>query len=146
MTKVTPVIRVLVVDDHKLFRQGLFALLMSAKDIQIIGEARDGQEGIELARRLRPDVILMDLEMPRVNGLEATRMLRQDLASTKILVLSMRTSEKDIREAARSGAQGYLIKNCGRDELVGSIREVQAGRVACSPDAAAYFLAERAPK
>lgn len=132
-------IRVLVVDDHRLFRQGVYALLMSAKDIEIIGEARDGQEAIELAQSLQPDVILMDLEMPRMDGFEATRALRADHSSAKVLVLSMRTSEQDIREAARSGAHGYLIKNCDRAEMIAGIRAVQAGQTVCSPEAVPYF-------
>ncbi len=133
-------IRVLIVDDHKLFRQGLSVLLMGAKDIQIIGEARDGQEAIELTERLRPDVILMDLEMPRVDGLTATRQLRATNTPSKILVLSMRTNDRDVREAARSGARGYLVKNCSREELTEGIRSVFRGERVASPDIAPFFL------
>lgn len=132
-------IRVLVVDDHKLFRQGIYALLSSAPDIQIVGEARDGQEAIEFVQRLEPDVILMDLEMPRVGGLQATRILRDNHCSCKILVLSMRTNEKDVQKAAESGAHGYLVKNCSREELIGGIRAVLEGKTVVSPEIAQFF-------
>jgi DNA-binding NarL/FixJ family response regulator len=135
-------IHVLVADDHQLFRQGLSALLMGAKDIEIIGQARDGQEAMELAERLQPDVILMDLEMPRVNGFVATERLTAQGHSARILVLSMRTDEKDVRAAAHSGAIGYLIKNCSRDELVAGVRSAYAGNPACSPEIAAVFSRE----
>lgn len=134
-------IRVLIVDDHKLFREGLQLLLMPAKDIEVVGEARDGQDGIELAQRLQPDVILMDLEMPRVDGLKATRQLLATNTPSKILVLSMRTNEKDIRDAAQSGARGYLVKNCGRAELTEAIRSVYRGERVASADVADLFSA-----
>jgi DNA-binding NarL/FixJ family response regulator len=132
-------IRVLVVDDHLLFRQGLSLLLSQAKDIQIIGEARDGQEAVELAQRLNPDVILMDIEMPRVNGLRATEQLTTSKHPARILILSMKEAEQDVRAAAQSGAQGYLIKNCSREELIKAIRSVYEGRLAISPEIASYF-------
>lgn len=133
-------IHVLVVDDHQLFRQGLSALLMAAKDIEIIGEARDGQEAIELAQQLQPDVILMDLEMPRVNGFAATKQLTAQGHPAQILVLSMRTDEKDVRAAAQSGAIGYLVKNCSRDELLAGIRAARQGNRVVSPNVASYFF------
>ncbi len=132
-------IRVLVVDDHKLFRQGVHALLMSAQDIKIVGEARDGKEGVSLTQSLQPDVVLMDLEMPHLDGLQATRQLTQTNSSAKVLVLSMRTHEQDVRQAAASGALGYLVKNCSREELIAAIRSVHEGRVACSAETAPFF-------
>lgn len=138
-------IRILIVDDHKLFRQGVQALLMGAQDMQIVGEARDGQEGIELGRRLQPDVILMDLGMPRLDGFQATESLLAGENPPKILVLSMRSAEEDVRRAAQLGARGFLIKNKGRDELVNAIRAVYSGRVACSPEVSPFFAAAGGP-
>lgn len=135
-------IRVLVVDDHQLMRQGVCALLMKAQEVKIVGEARDGEEAIALAQRLVPDIILMDIEMPRMDGLEASRRLLASGTSPKILFLSMRTDEADVREAARIGACGYLIKNSNREELIAAVRNVhQGGRVA-SPEVAMYFSCE----
>lgn len=132
-------IRVLIVDDHKLFRQGLSALLYSAADIQIVGEARDGLEAIALAHRLQPDVILMDIEMPEMDGIEATRQLVAEHTPSKILVLSMRTNAEHVQQAAASGAHGYVVKNSERRQLASAIRSVHAGHVACSPEIAQFF-------
>ncbi len=132
-------IQVLIADDHQLFRQGVKALLRSAQDIRIVGEARDGQEAVELAERLQPDVILMDLEMPRMNGFAATEQLTARGNRARILVLSMRTDEQSAHLAAQSGAVGYLVKNCSRDELVAGIRSVQQSQPACSPQVAPFF-------
>jgi DNA-binding NarL/FixJ family response regulator len=132
-------IRVLIADDHLLFRQGVNVLLMAAKDIQIVGEARDGREAVELAQQLQPDVILMDLEMPRLDGLGATAELTRMGFPAKILFLSMRTDEKDVRAAAQRGAQGYLTKTCSRDELNAAIRTVYSGGQATSPAISLYF-------
>lgn len=132
-------IRVLVADDHQLFRQGLSMLLSKATDIQIIGEARNGQEAIELAEHLNPDVILMDLEMPRVNGLRATEELTRRRHPARILVLSMKEAEKDVRAAATSGAVGYLTKDSDREALIQAIRSVYAGKPVSSPNIATYF-------
>jgi DNA-binding NarL/FixJ family response regulator len=132
-------IRVLIADDHQLVRQGVTALLMTAKDIQIIGEARDGQEAIDLTERLQPDVVLMDIEMPYMDGLRATQQITAKGLSARVLILSMRMDEKDVQEAARRGAQGYLIKNSSREELIGAIRSVYEGKPACSPVVASFF-------
>lgn len=134
-------IRVLIVDDHQLFREGLGQLLSQATDIRIVGEARDGQEAIELTQRLNPDVILMDIEMPRVNGLRATEQLTTSKHPARILILSMKEAEPDVHAAAQSGAQGYLIKQCDREELIQAIRSVNEGGLACSPEIASYFSA-----
>ncbi len=132
-------IRVLIADDHQLFRQGLRLLLSQATDIHIVGEARDGQEAVDLAQRLNPDVILMDIEMPHVNGLRATEQLTTSKHPARVLILSMKEAGKDVHAAAQSGAQGYLIKNCGREELIQAIRTVYEGGLACSPEVASYF-------
>ncbi len=132
-------IRVLLVDDHQLVRQGVAALLLKAADVTIAGEARDGQEAIEQTARVEPDVILMDIEMPRMNGLRATEQLKAAGAAPRILMLSMRTEEKDVRTAAESGADGFLIKNSDRDELIEAIRTVHQGKTYVSPSIAAFW-------
>ncbi len=132
-------IRVLIADDHKLFREGLSLLLNAAPDMQIAGEARDGREAVELAQRVQADVILMDIEMPKLNGFQATQQLVREGSPAKVLMLSMRTDEQDVRDAARCGAKGYLIKNCGREELVQAIRLVHHNQPAVSPEVARFF-------
>ena len=132
-------IRVLIVDDHLLMRQGINALLIKAQDITIVGEARDGKEALELAERLQPDVILMDIEMPRLDGLQTTCQLVDSGHPAKIIILSMRTDEKTVRRAVDCGAQGYLVKNSGRDDLIGAIRTVYDGGRAASPDIESFF-------
>ncbi|MBI4788768.1 MAG: response regulator [Chloroflexi bacterium] len=133
------VIRVLVVDDHQLFRQGLRVLLMKAKDIQIVGEARDGQTALELGQSLQPDVILMDIEMPGLDGIEATQALKGMRNPARILMLTMKTGESDVRKAAQSGAEGYVVKNSSRDELIAAIRSVHQGIPVVSPGVAPFF-------
>jgi two-component system, NarL family, response regulator NreC len=133
------VIRVLIVDDHQLVRQGILALLIKAKDIAIVGEARDGQEAIDLAQRLQPDVVLMDIEMPRMDGLRATEQLRAQGFAGKVLVLSMRSDEAPVRQALQTGAAGYLIKNSSREDLIAAIRAVHQGSRVSSPEVASFF-------
>jgi CheY-like chemotaxis protein len=132
-------IRVLVVDDHKLVRQGLCVLLMKAQDIKTVGEARDGQEAIDLAQHLQPDVILMDIEMPRMDGLRATCQLTASGSACKVLILSMRLDEEAARQAAACGARGYLVKDTGRQELIAAIRAVFEGKRVASPGVGAFF-------
>lgn len=132
-------IRVLVVDDHQLMRQGVMALLLKAKDIKVVAEARDGLEALEKTARADPDIILMDIEMPRLNGLKATEQLIQDGTSARIIILSMRSDPNDVREAARCGAKGYLIKNSSREELISAIRTVYDGGKAYSPGVDGYL-------
>ncbi|HEX9076562.1 MAG TPA: response regulator transcription factor [Anaerolineae bacterium] len=120
-------IRVLVVDDHRLVRQGLRALLASAPDIEVVGEARDGREAIDMATDIAPNIILMDVEMPRLGGLQATEAIQAlDLAS-RIIILSMYSDETLVRQAMRNGARGYLLKSADRDELISTIRSVNEG-------------------
>ncbi len=132
-------IRVLVVDDHQLFRLCLSALLKNTEGIEIVGEARDGFEAIEQTECLKPDVILMDIEMPRMDGLEATRQLVEKRVPSKILMLTMRTGQEQVFEAAQCGANGYLIKNASREELAHAIHGVYQGETTCSPEIQRYF-------
>ncbi len=126
-------IRVLIADDHQLMRQGLRALLDKANDIQVVAEARDGQEAIEQVERLTPDVVLMDIAMPGLDGLRATERLTTRHSNTRVVILSMYSDETLVRQAVRNGAKGYLVKNGNRDQLVAAIRAVNQGKEYYSP-------------
>ncbi len=135
-------IRVLIADDHQVVRQGFIALLAPAGDIQVVGEAGDGQEAIERARELHPDVILMDFIMPHMDGLRATRQLRASGETARVLMLSMLDNVESVRESARSGAWGYFLKDGSQDELIKAIRTVYEGKKYASHKVAALFLRE----
>lgn len=117
-------IRVLIVDDHAIVRDGLASLLARRKDIEIVGQAADGRQGIEQAHTLLPDVILMDIAMPEMNGLEATREIRKALPGIRILVLTQYESKEYVLPLLRAGAAGYLAKRARGEELVNAIRTV----------------------
>lgn len=133
-------IRVLLADDHIMVRQGLRALLDAEPDIQVVGEASDGWETIQQAETLRPDVILMDLTMPRLNGLEATRRLEKSLPEIKILALTMHTNEEYVREVLRAGAAGYILKEAAVSELVQAVRVVAKGESYLCPAASKVLV------
>ncbi len=117
-------IRVLVADDHRLVRQGIRLLLEKAEDIQVVGEARDGREAVESTTRLTPDVILMDADMPNMDGLRATEIIHSLNLGTRVIILSMFSDENMLRKAEQSGAKAYLVKKSDRDELIAAIRSV----------------------
>lgn len=117
-------IRVLVVDDHRLVRQGIRLLLEKAEDIQVVGEAVDGREAVEAVSRLVPDVVLMDADMPNMDGLSATEMIRSLNVGARVVILSMFSDENLQRKAEQSGAKAYLLKMSDRDELIATIRTV----------------------
>ncbi len=121
-------INVLIVDDHKLVREGFRALLAQAKDITIIGEARNGQEAIELAEQLTPDIVLMDIKMPTLNGLEATKWIQSHLSSTQVLIISMSWDESLVHRALNNGAKGFLSKDDSFAELLSAIRVIREGK------------------
>jgi DNA-binding NarL/FixJ family response regulator len=120
-------IRVVIADDHHLIRQGLRKLLAREHDIQIVGEATDGQDAIDMVSRLRPDVVVMDVKMPGINGIEATRRICQSNAETRLVVLSMFSDPALIRNALENGASGYVLKQSASEELVNAIRSVSSG-------------------
>jgi DNA-binding NarL/FixJ family response regulator len=120
-------IRTLLVDDHELVRQGVAAMLATADDIQVVGEARTGREAIECARRELPDVVLMDVRMPDMDGLEATRRIKEERPRTAVIMVTMHENPAYLREAVRAGAAGYLLKDVSKGELVDAIRQVSTG-------------------
>ncbi len=120
-------IRVLIADDHKLVREGFQLLLSRANDIQVVGEARDGQEAVDLVGRLTPDVVLMDITMPRMNGIEATKLIHERCCKTQIIIVSMVSDETLLAQANANGARGYISKNDCFDRLVTEIRCVAGG-------------------
>lgn len=126
-------IRIALADDHAVVRQGIRALLEGVKDFRVVGEAGDGKEMVELVTRERPDVAVVDVAMPALNGIEAARRIVRDLPAVKVLVLSMYTGEEYVREALAAGASGYLVKDSAADELVEAIRVVARGERFLSP-------------
>lgn len=135
-------IRVLLADDHTLFRRGLASLLAEQPDLEVVGEAASGEEAIERARELMPDVVLMDVRMPGLGGLEATRRLKDEMPYVKILILTVSEDEEDLFAAMKSGAQGYLLKNIDPDDLVTAIRQAERGEAPLAPSMAAKILRE----
>jgi DNA-binding NarL/FixJ family response regulator len=127
-------IRVLAVDDHPLLREGIAALIADEIDIALVGEAADGREAVEQFRTLLPDVTLMDLQMPNLNGVEATIAIRAEFPEARIVVLTTYTGDVQVPLALKAGASGYLLKNGIRTELLSTIRAVHAGRKVLSPE------------
>ncbi len=135
-------IKVLAVDDHRLVREGLTNLLRIHPDIDVVGEASDGDEAVAKARTLDPDVILMDISMPGMNGITATKLIKKEMPRIKIIMLTMLDQEGYVYEAVKSGATGYLLKNTGLEELVKAIKEVLKGGATLHAEAQAQLLKE----
>ncbi len=137
-------IRVLVVDDQGLVRAGFRMILEAQPDVEVVGEAVDGLEAVEAARRLRPDVVLMDIRMPRLDGLEATRRLAGPGASNPVKVLILTTFDLDeyVYEALRAGASGFLLKDVRREDLVAAVRVVAAGEALLAPSITKRLIGE----
>jgi DNA-binding NarL/FixJ family response regulator len=135
-------LKVLIADDHALFRRGLEMVLQKEPDIEVIGEANDGQQAVDRAMELMPDVVLMDVRMPRRTGIEATQRIKELLPHVKILVLTNSDEEADLYDSIKAGASGYLLKEISTEEVAEAVRSVVGGHSRISPAMAAKLLNE----
>lgn len=133
-------IRVLLVDDHTLFRSGIKSLLQRNDDFEVVDEAGDGLEGIKRTRSLKPDVVLLDLHMPGVSGLEAVKVIAEEMPEVRVLMLTVSEDAQDLMDALRGGASGYLLKNIETDTLVDAIRRAAAGESVVSQQMTAKLI------
>jgi DNA-binding NarL/FixJ family response regulator len=140
-------IRILLADDHAVVRQGFKMILAEQPDMEIVGEAGNGREAVELAEQLRPDIVVMDVAMPELNGIEATRRIASGVPHARVVALSMHKDSVYVREILRAGARGYLLKDADQDEIVSAIRAVGRGEAIFGPAIASrvidYFAAPR---
>lgn len=126
-------IRILLADDHTILRDSLSQALQEEQDVEIVGQAGDGRAAVEKARELRPDIVVMDINMPHLNGIEATREIQQQAPGVRVIALSMHSAKPCVKEVFRAGASGYVHKNCGFDELMRAVRAVAEGKTYVSP-------------
>ena len=126
-------IKVILADDHQILREALRALLAKEPDITVVGEAGNGRQSVQLARTLHPDVVVMDVAMPDMNGIDATRKITSVAPGTRVIALSMHSDKRFVKEMLRAGASGYLLKDCAMEELVLAIHAVMAKKVYFSP-------------
>ena len=138
----TDPIRVMIADDHALFRRGLEIVLEGEPGLELVGQASDGQEAVQLAGEVVPDVVLMDIRMPKITGIEAARQMKEVAPSAKIVMLTISDEEEDLFEAIRSGASGYLLKDIPLEELADSVRAVHGGQSLINPSMAGKLLTE----
>ena len=134
-------IRLMLADDHRMLREGL-GRSMREQGFDVVGEASDGAEAVLMAQRLRPDVILMDVTMPEMDGVEACRQVRLDLPGTQVVMLTMHADQEVLASAIRAGASGYLVKDCSTEEIASAVRMAASGETALSPQLAASMLNE----
>lgn len=137
-----PPIKVLIVDDHTLFRKGMISLLQRQDGIEFVGEAKDAREGIGLAKTLKPDVILMDVQMPEINGIQAIQAIREVHPETCIIMLTVSEEDDDLFSAIKAGARGYLVKNIGPDELIQAIHLAAKGEAVIPNTMSSKLLTE----
>lgn len=133
-------IRILIADNHTLFSQGLRSLAETQSDFEVIGEVSDGREAVAQSRELRPDVVLMDVVMPGLNGLDATRQIRQEAPATRVLALSMHIDKRYVLGMLEAGASGYLAKDASFEEVARALRAVAAGHVYLAPNVAGLVV------
>lgn len=136
----TAKIRILLADDHSLVRQGFRRILEGQSDMTVVGEASNGRIALEMVGQLRPDILVMDVTMPELNGIEATRQVTKQYPRTRVVALSMQKDGVYVREMLRAGARGYLLKECTESDLVSAIREVSVGKAWLSPDVSGAVL------
>ena len=135
-------IRILLVDDHNLFRSGIRLLLSRNPDFEVVGEAADGLEGVKRAKELLPDIVLLDLHMPGISGIEATQLLRQDVPDTHVILLTVSEDAEDLSAGLKAGAAGYLLKNIDADYLLDSLKRVMNGDSVISSDMTKKLFAQ----
>lgn len=133
-------IRILFADDHAIVRDGLRSLFKSEPKFAIVGEASDGEEAVALAAKLKPDVVILDISMPKMTGIEATRIIKERLPKTRILILTIHESEEFILEMVRAGANGYVIKNADKREILSAVRAVATGEPFFSPSVSKILI------
>ena len=138
----TEVIRVLIADDQALFRRGLFVVLGTEEGIEVVAEAENGEEAVSKTEEFAPDVVLMDVRMPKMNGIEAARKIREVAPTSKVLMLTVSDEEEDLYEAIKAGANGYLLKEISVEEVAEAIRDVVDGQSRISPSMASKLLTE----
>jgi len=138
-------ITVLLADDHMIVREGFRKMLELEKDLEIVGEAKDGREAVALAKKLHPAVVLMDIAMPLLNGLEATRQVLKEVSGTKVLMLSAHNDDAYVHTATESGASGFLLKQTSAHQVCQAIREVAAGKTFFSPTLARHMEKQKLP-
>jgi two-component system nitrate/nitrite response regulator NarL len=140
MNKRKKKIRLLLVDDHPVVRRGMRSCLEDIRHVEVVDEAVDGKEAVEKVRKLSPDIVLMDIDMPIMNGLEATKLLREEFPDTRVLILSIHTNKEYVLQIIRSGAQGYVLKDASPADLVRAIESVDGGEPFFSPDISQIVL------
>lgn len=137
-----PEIRVLIVDDHDLYKRNVISMLESQPGIKVIGEVGNGSDAIVKAGEFMPDIILMDLKMPLMDGIEATRIIKSRLPQTKIVILTVSAESKDLFESIKAGASGYILKDSSIDDIVEAVQSVHSGGASIDPNIASHLLAE----